>query len=316
MSETKNKVVKEIMRDPRRSKNIVVPKKTKDETREQEQRREMLEEYLLRACMAEGMSRDEICYQLEMTPSELGSVEVRLQSFDLQREIVKTVPQRYYEYALKQEQCVRDLDGVVDFVRDEITEYMEERRRYKEDRARYDGYVRQYEEDCRKMREVFETEVDEEGNFLHSITELHKAMPPMPKPPQLPHSTPPISVAAMAIKAKSTIFEQTIKTGQELGIIPKRAKEIRVSGSINLAAMPTDALKSLLEKRLSSMQQLVTVGTIPQTYLKKMEQLDNGTTGSPGRVLDGRGQESGSSTGETVGRAESVVWGETDEEEI
>jgi len=228
------------------------------------QRREMLEEALMRACIAEGMTRDEICVALGMNHHDAGLVETRLLAFDAQREIVKTVPQRFYEYAIKQEQCVRDLDGIVEFARDEIKNYQEDRKRA----------LAEYSDDSMSLK---------------------KALP----------NHPPIGVAVLAIKAKSAIFDQTIKTGQELGIVPKRAKEVRVSGNINLAALPTDSLKSMLEKKLNEMSVLVTEGQIPQTYVKMMEK-NNEQARLSGRILDDGGYESGDSSREVDVGEESV----------
>lgn len=260
-----DKIIKKPVNDPKRSKNIAVPKRVPGETSEARQRREMLEEALVRACIAEGLTRDEMSIMLDISQQEVGVIENRLLATDAHREVVKTVPQRYYEYALKQDQCVRDLDGIVDFVRGEISNYLEDRKRA----------LAEYRDD--------------------SIS-LKKAMP----------VSPPTGVAVLAIKAKSTIFDQTIKTGQELGIIPKRAKEVRVSGSINLAALPTDSLKSMLEKKLNEMNVLVTQGTIPQTFVKMMEKIGNATTGISGGISDDGGSEYSDSPRELVGRTEPM----------
>jgi hypothetical protein len=74
----------------------------------------------------------------------------------------------------------------------------------------------------------------------------------------------------MAIKAKSDIFDRVIKTGQEMGIIEKRAKEMRVSGQINLAALPTERLKLLLQKRMQAFESLVKTGTLPAAFNKML----------------------------------------------
>jgi len=61
-----------------------------------------------------------------------------------------------------------------------------------------------------------------------------------------------------AIKAKAQLYKDMIVMGQELGIIDKRAKELRVLGEINLGALPNEELRELLEKRLEWFQNVMT----------------------------------------------------------
>lgn len=84
-------------------------------------------------------------------------------------------------------------------------------------------------------------------------------------------AAPTNQAAILAIKAKSEILDRTLKTGQDMGIIQKRAKEIRVSGSLNLAALPTDQLRIELQKKLRQFDQLVEEGSLPPTYVKMLE---------------------------------------------
>lgn len=60
-----------------------------------------------------------------------------------------------------------------------------------------------------------------------------------------------------AIKAKSQIVENTMKMGQELGVIAKRSKELRVVGQINLATMNNEELEKLYENMLSKFSHMV-----------------------------------------------------------
>lgn len=54
-----------------------------------------------------------------------------------------------------------------------------------------------------------------------------------------------------AIKAKAQLVENVMKMGQELGIISKRAKEIRVLGEINLVTLPNEEIQQLYEERMA-----------------------------------------------------------------
>ena len=60
-----------------------------------------------------------------------------------------------------------------------------------------------------------------------------------------------------AIKAKSQIIENTMKMGQELGIIAKRSREIRVVGQVNLATMSNDELHAMYEDMLGKFAGMV-----------------------------------------------------------
>jgi len=61
-----------------------------------------------------------------------------------------------------------------------------------------------------------------------------------------------------AIKAKAQFYKDLVVMGQELGIIDKRAKELRVLGEINLGVLPTEELGELLEKRLAWFKDVMT----------------------------------------------------------
>lgn len=60
-----------------------------------------------------------------------------------------------------------------------------------------------------------------------------------------------------AIKAKAQLTENLMRMGQELGIISKRAKEIRVLGEINLVALPNEEIRQLYEERMSFFQSVM-----------------------------------------------------------
>jgi transcriptional regulator with XRE-family HTH domain len=81
---------------------------------------------------------------------------------------------------------------------------------------------------------------------------------------------PSIQAAIMAVKAKSDIYDKTMRMGQEMGIIEKRAKEVRVSGDINLAALDTEDLRVMLSKKLKEMDRLVSKGEIPSVFNKML----------------------------------------------
>jgi hypothetical protein len=70
-----------------------------------------------------------------------------------------------------------------------------------------------------------------------------------------------------AIKAKAQLTENMMKMGQELGIISKRAKEVRVLGEINLVALPNEEIQQLYEERMSWFQNVMQ-GTpaLPSAY--------------------------------------------------
>jgi hypothetical protein len=107
-----------------------------------------------------------------------------------------------------------------------------------------------------------------------------KGLGPMPSP----------QAAILAIKARSEILDRVVKTGQDMGIIEKRARELRLSGQINLAALPTEKLRVFLEKKLNEMQKLVDKGDIPPTFRKML-----------------KGQVAGTDDGERSDEPESVV---------
>ena len=60
-----------------------------------------------------------------------------------------------------------------------------------------------------------------------------------------------------AVKAKSGIMNDIIQTGQNLGVVDKRAKELRVLGDINLAVLPTEELELMYKERLQFFGEVV-----------------------------------------------------------
>lgn len=216
----------EFISDRKLSRSIEVPKVEKLEHRVADRNaRYRIEEEMLRACVSEGMSREQIMDHMEINNSQLTTIEKRLLANDGQRTLSMSTAQRYYQYFLKQEQCVRDLDYFVELTCDAVN----------------------------KWKDAAEK--------LGSFDIARKTIGAMPS----------IQGAVIAVKAKSDIYDRTIKMGQELGIIAKRAKEIRVSGQLNLAALPTEQLKKVLEKKLDQFDKLVSEGKLPENYIKMLK---------------------------------------------
>lgn len=70
-----------------------------------------------------------------------------------------------------------------------------------------------------------------------------------------------------AIKAQAQMLKDMMLMGQELGIINKRAKEVRVLGEINLAALPSVELQELFEERMKWFEKVVTPNPeLPASY--------------------------------------------------
>jgi len=250
--------VREVQPDRKRSRIIKVPKRqvplgAKDEKPFDRRKRMRIEEELLRACLAEGMTREDIMAVMDIRDDQLVAIEKRLLANDGQKRLTMSTAHLYYVYCLQQEQCLRDLDFFVD-------------------------------------------------ESYQSIANWNKAAKLYGSPGvarKVLGAAPNNQAAILAIKAKSEILDRTIKMGQDMGIIQKRAKEIRVSGDINLAALPTEQLRHVLQKKLSQFDQLVEQGELPKTYINMLE----------GRVDDGRRSVSGRSD-----EPESVVDAEFYEE--
>jgi transcriptional regulator with XRE-family HTH domain len=183
--------------------------------------RNVVEEELFKAGLAEGLTREQIATVLGLTTAQLAPIEKRVLANDGQRFLTKATAYRYYEYYLRQEQCIRDLEYFVQMIYNDA-----------------EKYAVAYKNAC-------DGKLDEDYK-----------LPPKPS----------VQAAVMAIKAKSDIHDKTIRMGQELGIIEKRAKEIRVSGNINLAALPTEQLRLMLDKKLKQMDALVSRGEVPSVF--------------------------------------------------
>ena len=70
-----------------------------------------------------------------------------------------------------------------------------------------------------------------------------------------------------AIKAKAGLYGDVIKMGQDLGIVSKRAKELRMYGNINLATLDTDELQELMLSKMKSFADLVSPkAALPDAY--------------------------------------------------
>jgi hypothetical protein len=203
-----------------------------DEKRSETKSRWRAEEELLRACISEGMTRTNMKQVMSMNERELAEVERRLLANEGQPFINQSTAHRYFTYALQQEQSLRDLEFLLDNIMQEVQLWHEA----------YEAKVKS---------KVTDEDLDDESSKL----------PPKPS----------MQAAIMAIKAKSDIFERTIKMGQDLGLIEKRAKEMRVSGNLNLAALPTEELRTVLNKKLKEFEKLVDEGSLPTVYKKMIQ---------------------------------------------
>jgi len=91
-----------------------------------------------------------------------------------------------------------------------------------------------------------------------------------------------------AIKAKAGLYENLMKMGQDLGIIQKRAKEIRVLGEINLVAMPNEEIRKLYEERMAWFQSVMQgTPSLPPAYNKILQ------SALEGRHVETKGSEEG-----------------------
>lgn len=248
----KRKVVKKLKEDRKRSNLIKPPERSEADTRPIIRKtRHRIEEELLRACVAEGMNREEIMVVMGLREDQVAAIEKRLLANDGQKQLAMTTAHRYYVYSLQQEQCLRDLDYFV-------------------------------EETYRSIKNW-----NRAAKLYGSPGVARKIL----------GAAPSSQAAVIAIKAKSEILERTIKTGQDMGVIQKRAKEIRVSGQLNLAAMPTEQLRRTLQKKLSQFEELVDKGTLPKMYIRMLEQGNDGRESvfershGPQPIMDGEFEE-------------------------
>lgn len=71
-----------------------------------------------------------------------------------------------------------------------------------------------------------------------------------------------------AVKTKAGLLKDILTTGQDMGVINKKAKEVRVLGDINLAVMDTDHLQNLMFDRLKDFNKLIgkEEKTLPTAY--------------------------------------------------
>lgn len=241
----KQKPVREVQPDRKRSRAIAVPKRQAElsgsEDPTNRRKRHRIEEELLRACIAEGMSREDIAAVMQLRDDQIATIEKRLLSNDGQRQLTLSTAHRYYIYCLQQEQCVRDLDYFVEASYQAIDAWNKAAKLYGSPGV---------------ARKVLGAAPSNQG-------------------------------AILAIKAKSEILDRTIKMGQDMGIIQKRAKEVRVSGQLNLAALPTEQLKKTLQKKLNQFEELVGKGKLPKQYIKMLEGKNDVGEGS----ISGRSDE-------------------------
>ena len=74
---------------------------------------------------------------------------------------------------------------------------------------------------------------------------------------QIFRSSKQFSALVGAVKARSEILDKIIKTGQELGLIKRAAKEIRVRGKVNYEEKSIKELRLLLRGEFEEMQRLI-----------------------------------------------------------
>jgi len=78
---------------------------------------------------------------------------------------------------------------------------------------------------------------------------------------------PKTSGVVGAIKAKAQIYKDVMTMGQDLGIVKKRARDIRVLGELNLTVMPTDELRDLFRERMQWFEDTIQeVKRLPDGY--------------------------------------------------
>jgi len=95
-----------------------------------------------------------------------------------------------------------------------------------------------------------------------------------------------------AIKAKAQIFKDTMVMGQELGIVNKRAKELRVLGELNLNVLPTDELKSLYDEKLSEFKSIVQgTKSLPNAYSQILKNATDDANEEADEIIDAEFQE-------------------------
>jgi len=229
------------------SESITVPIRFKGETTSLAQRRWRVEEAMLRACVAEGMSRDQIKDTMNLNDHSLGIIEKRLLANDGQLVNNQSTSHKFYIYTLQQEQCARDLEYVLQLIIGDM----------------------------------------ENWNSAMSKLARNEDFDPRDMP-----SKPSPQAAVMAIRAKSEIYDKTIKTGQEMGIIEKRARELRLSGNLNLSALSTEELKNTLDKKLKDFHGLVGNGKLPAVYQRLINSRNEPHAAAKRRGNDGSNLES------------------------
>lgn len=96
-----------------------------------------------------------------------------------------------------------------------------------------------------------------------------------------------------AIKAKTQIHKDVMVMGQELGIINKRAKELRVLGELNLNVMPTDELKLLYEQKMAEFNAIVQgTKTLPAAYAQILNRTTKDAYEEVNAIIDGEYEDS------------------------
>lgn len=127
---------------------------------------------------------------------------------------------------------------------------------------RYYLYCLQQEQCARDLDSLYQILINEFKDWRNNPINVFGKPNPRPSPQSI----------VMAVRTKSDILDRVLKTGQEMGIIQKRVKEIRVEGDLNLSAMPTAKLKAMMEQRLNDFKNLVDAGKLPRVYQKMLKE--------------------------------------------
>lgn len=77
-----------------------------------------------------------------------------------------------------------------------------------------------------------------------------------------------------AIKARSDVLDRIVRMGQELGVIKRAAREVRVDGHIDFKSMSVKELRIHLEREVSEVRELLTpsekIGGVATAVLSKV----------------------------------------------
>lgn len=95
-----------------------------------------------------------------------------------------------------------------------------------------------------------------------------------------------------AIKAKAQIHKDVLTMGQDLGIINKRAKELRMFGEINLSVMPNEKLKELYVEQMERFDNIIR-GTkaLPDGYSAVLNNATSNAYQDADQIIDAEFEE-------------------------